>query len=221
MTLNSPPPPPLITPPLLSNPASLVTGHSHLFSSRNGFPSSQTTRSSSILNQNQELYIVEAEALTTEPLTTKPLTTETLTTLTLTTDLQHIRDLASLITHPNPYDTLLTMFLGNELVQEENLDPEPSQSYVLAPPDRLTLNKPGQESIGLNNQTESPPDDEGLFPEHKFPAPPSPVTDSFGAGYLELYIQEEGDAPIRSSVFNSINDAPTPEVEHAVFTHGL
>ncbi|KAK3507760.1 hypothetical protein QTP70_035284, partial [Hemibagrus guttatus] len=193
MISNSSPPPPLVAPPLLSNPASLVPDHSHLFNSRNHYPATQTTQLSEISDQNQELYVVEAETPRYK---------------TLITEQHQSQDLARLITDSNPYDKLLTKFLGNQLSQEVNLDPstpsadESDQSHVIASPDRLAINKAGQKSLSLNSQSETSHDDDGLFPDHKFPDPPSPVTDSFGAGLLELYIQEEGDEPIRSSEAN-------------------
>ncbi|XP_053533301.1 mucin-17 isoform X5 [Ictalurus punctatus] len=213
MISNSSPPPPLMAPPLLHNPASLVTDHSHLFNSGNHFPAAQTTRLQKKLSsdQNQELYIVEAEATGHK---------------TPTAEQQQSRDLATLITDTNPYDKILTMFLGKHLSQEaENMEPctpladESSKTCVLVSPDRLTLKKPCQEPVRLTSQSENPPDDEGIYGEwssilnDKLPEPHSPVTDSFGAGLPKLYIQEEGDEPIRSSVFSSINDTSTQEAD--------
>lgn len=208
-----------MAPPLLYNPAYLVTDHSHLFNSRNHFPATQTTQlpKKLISDQNQELCIVEAEA----PRPKTPIT-----------EWQQCQDLATFITNPNPSDKFLTMLLGSELSQEaENLYPctpladESSKSCVLLiSPDRLTLKKPCQESMSLNRQSKNPPDDEWLhlkqssIPSDVFLEPPSPVTDSFGAGLPELYIQEEGDEPMGSSVFHSIINASTREVECAMFS---
>lgn len=197
MSSSSSPPPPLIAPPFLDNPASCVTDHSHLFNSRNRFPDAQTAQLSEklISGQNQELLIVEAE--TTEP-------------QALITEQQQSRDLASLVTEPNPYDKLLSMFPSNQLTQEaETLD------------SCTPLKKPCHESRSLTSQSESPPDDEGLYGKRssilnaRFAEPPGPMTDSLEAGFPELYIEEEGDEPIRSSVFSFINDASTQEVEGA------
>ncbi|XP_053086796.1 uncharacterized protein sorbs2a isoform X3 [Pangasianodon hypophthalmus] len=212
MISNSSPPPPLMAPPLLYNPASLVTDHSHLFNSRNHFPAAQTPLSKKLISgQNQELYILEAEMTEHKPLITEQ---------------QQSQDLATLITDPNPYDKLLTMFLDDQLSQEaENLDDctpladESSKNCPLASPDSLMLKKPCQASMSLSSQSENPPDDDGLYGKwssilnDRFPEPPSPVTDSFEAGLPELYIQEEGDEPIRSSVFNSINYASTQKAD--------
>lgn len=198
MISNSSPPPPLVAPPVLSNPASLVPDHSHLFNSRNHCPATQTTKLGKNSDQNQELYIVEAETTRYK---------------TLITEQHQSQDLAKLITDQNPYDQLLTMFLGNQLPQEVKLDPstplsdESAESRVIALPDRLMINKASQKSLSLNSQSERSPDDEGLLPDHKFPHPLNPATDIFGTGLLELYILEDGDEPIRSS-----------EVERAVFS---
>ncbi|XP_060772698.1 sorbin and SH3 domain-containing protein 1 isoform X3 [Neoarius graeffei] len=213
MISNSPPPPPLMSPPLLSNPTSLVTDHSHLFNSRNHFPAAHTTPlpKKPISDQNQELYVVDTEVTGHK---------------TLIAEQQQNRDLEILKTHPNPYDKLLTMFLSNQLLQEvESLEPctpladKSSKSCVLASANRLPLTKPCQESMSLTSQSENPPDDEGFYGKpssvlnNRFPEPPKPTTDSFEARLPQLYIQEEGDEPIRSSVFYPINDAPTHEAD--------
>lgn len=172
-----------------------MTDHLQLFNSRNHYPNNQTIKIGEISDQNQEMYIKEPKTPGHK---------------TLITEKHQSCDLAKFITNPSRYDKLMTM-----LSQEESWEPctpladESDQSHVMASPDRLTLNK----SMSLNSRSETPPDDVGLFPD-----PPSPVTDSFGVGLLELYIQEEGKERIRSSVFNSINNSSTQEVENAVFS---
>lgn len=198
--------------PPLYNPACLVTDNSHLFGSRNYFPATHTAQipKNLISDQNQELYIVEGEAPRTK-----------------ITKQQQSRDLVALITDPNPYDKLLSMFLCSQLSQEaENPDPctplanDSAKNCVLVSPHRLK--KPCQESTSLTSQSENPPNDEGLqgssILNDIFPEPPSLVTDSFGVGVPELYIQEEGDEPITSSVFSSLNNALTQEVDRATFS---
>lgn len=186
-----------MTPPPLSNP----TSH---FLNRDHFPTTQSL----ISDQNQELYIVEADAIRHKKVIAEQ---------------HHDRDLSVLMNDPNPYDKLLTMFLGNQLSQEtEHLADEPSKCCVLASGDKLMPKIPCQESTRLTSQSETLPEDKGLYGaplsilSDRFPDPASPVTDSYGAGFPKLYIQEEGDEPIRSSVCNSVLDVPAQEVDHTV-----
>lgn len=211
--LPPPPSPPLLmASPPLHNPACLVTDNSHLFGSRNHFPATHTAQlpKNLISDQNLELCIVETEAPRTKIIKQ-----------------QQSRDLVALITYPNPYDKLLSMYLCSQLSQEAEY-PDPCtplandlpKNCVLVSPHRLK--KPCQESTCLTSQSENPPNGEGLqgssILNDSFPEPPSSVTGSFGVGVPELYIQEEDDEPITSSVFSSLNNALTPEVDRAIFS---
>ncbi|KAI4905404.1 hypothetical protein NFI96_005321 [Prochilodus magdalenae] len=201
-------------PPLRCSSASAVLDHS-----RCNLTAAETTPPLKldrklISDQNVELCI-------TEPETATPRTQS------------HPEQLQNREHHPAggscAYDQLGSVFRSSQLHQEgEKTDPctplvrEPSVTQAhkpkaladeVVPPDWLTIRDPPAVSLAIS--TDATADDTEFYRKRSEELlsvilnyqsePSSPVTESMWAGLPELYIQEEGDEPIRSPPSTSIN----------------